>query len=226
MKEIKNNKAYGEDGLPAEVLKNDILSGLLTKLFNKCFISDVVPEVWKKGIIQPIPKSSTTDIRDPLNYRGVTITYIVYKMYCSILNRRLALWDANNSIIISDAHNGIWKGRSTVYQISTLTNIAETRKLQKQSIFAPFIDFWKAYHCINRKLLFNKLNRRGLHDKMLNALMSLYKVVQCCVRVNELNTEWFPLDCGIKQVISRLVLRAGCGIWLYQFLIIAYLFTL
>ena len=27
-------------------------------------------------------------------------------------------------------------------------------------------------------------------------------------------------------VISLLVLRAGCGIWLYQFLIIAYLFTL
>ena len=27
-------------------------------------------------------------------------------------------------------------------------------------------------------------------------------------------------------VISLLVLRAGCGVWLYQFLIIAYLFTL
>ena len=27
-------------------------------------------------------------------------------------------------------------------------------------------------------------------------------------------------------IISLLVLRAGCGIWLYQFLIIAYLFTL
>ena len=26
-------------------------------------------------------------------------------------------------------------------------------------------------------------------------------------------------------VIARLVLRAGCGIWLYQFMIIAYLFT-
>ena len=30
----------------------------------------------------------------------------------------------------------------------------------------------------------------------------------------------------IYLVISLLVLRAGCGIWLYQFLIIAYLFTL
>ena len=36
------------------------------------------------------------------------------------------------------------------------------------------------------------------------------------------------VDCRqfMYLVISLLVLRAGCGIWLYQFLIIAYLFTL
>ena len=102
MKTMKNNKAYGEDGLPAEVLKNDILLGLLTKLFNKCFIFGVVSNVWKKNIIQLIPKSSTTYIRDTLNYRGITITSIVYQMHCSNLNRRLTLWDAHNSII-SDA---------------------------------------------------------------------------------------------------------------------------
>ena len=37
---------------------------------------------------------------------------------------------------------------------------------------------------------------------MLNALKSLYKDVQCCVRVNGLNTEWFPVDCGLKQGCS------------------------
>ena len=36
------------------------------------------------------------------------------------------------------------------------------------------------------------------------------------------------VNCGqfMYLVISLLVLRAGCGIWLYQFLIIAHLFTL
>ena len=39
---------------------------------------------------------------------------------------------------------------------------------------------------------------------------------------------WVPfVNCSqfMYLVISLLVLRAGCGIWLYQFLIIAYLFT-
>ena len=34
---------------------------------------------------------------------------------------------------------------------------------------------------------------------MLNALKSLYKDVQCCVRVNGLNTEFFPVECGSIQ---------------------------
>ena len=40
---------------------------------------------------------------------------------------------------------------------------------------------------------------------------------------------WVPfVNCCqfMYLIISLLVLRAGCGIWLYQFLIIAYLFTL
>ena len=43
----------------------------------------------------------------------------------------------------------------------------------------------------------------------------------CLPRVPFVNYRQF-----MYLVISLLVLRAGCGIWLYQFLIIAYLFTL
>ena len=74
----------------------------------------------------------------------------------------------------------------------TNIHVVETRKLQKQSTFTAFIDFRKADDCINWKLLFDKLNRTGLEGKMLNALKSLYKDVQCCVSVNGLNTELFP----------------------------------
>ena len=53
------------------------------------------------------------------------------------------MWDETN-YIISDVHNGFRKGQSTIDQISTLTNIIETHKLQKQSTFAAFIDFMTA----------------------------------------------------------------------------------
>ena len=136
---MKNNKAYGEDGLPADVLKSDILLEILTKLFNKCFTSRLIPDIAKKGITQPIPKSFTNDIRDSLNYLGLAITSIVYKMYCNIFNKRLTLWNDANSIIADEQH-GFRKGRSTIDHLSTLTDIVETQKLQKQPTFDVFVD--------------------------------------------------------------------------------------
>ena len=43
MKSMKNNKAYGVDELPAEVVKNTNFIQLLTRLFNKCFESGITP---------------------------------------------------------------------------------------------------------------------------------------------------------------------------------------
>lgn len=83
--------------------------------------------------------------------------------------------------------------------LSTLTNIIETRKLKGKSTFTAFIDFKKAYDSINRTLLFTKLNKMGLCGNMFQALLSIYKDVRCCVRLNGLITEWFSVDCGLKQ---------------------------
>ena len=65
MRSMKNNKAYGVDELPAEIIKNNNVIHLLKVLFNKCFESGITPEIWKMGITQLIPKSSTMDSKDP-----------------------------------------------------------------------------------------------------------------------------------------------------------------
>ena len=79
-----------------------------------------VPDIWSQGIIYPIPKSSTTDKREPLNYRGITLASVIYKIHCSVLNNRLNIW-AEDSNILHDAQNGFRKGRSTIDHITTLT---------------------------------------------------------------------------------------------------------
>ena len=115
-------------------------------------------------------------------------------MYCYILNKRLTAWDDRNGVI-SDTQNGFRKplGRSTLDHISTLTSIIETRKVQGKSTFAAFIDFKKVYDSINRIcLLFIKLNDIGRGGNMFNTLLCVD--VKCCVRLNGIETEWFPVD--------------------------------
>lgn len=118
----KCNNACGIDGIPTEVFKNDTAVSFLHILFNTCFTTGNIPSDWGRGIINPIPKSSTTDPRDPLSYRGITLAPSMYKLYCFILNKRLSSWSEGNNKI-EDEQNGFRKNRSTVEQISSLTSI-------------------------------------------------------------------------------------------------------
>ena len=202
----KNGKSPGFDEIPVELYKNETSLFALTRIFNICFNCGKVPEMWSKGVITPIPKNSTSDPRDPMMYRGITLAPVSYKLYCGILNARLTE-KLDNINFIHDEQNGFRKGRSTIDHLSTLTNIIETRKLRKLSTFVSFIDFKKAYDWINRDLLFCKLKSIGISSKMLQAIFSLYNNVQSCVRINGNLTDWFDVKCGLKQgcVLSPLL---------------------
>jgi hypothetical protein len=87
----KNRKSPGVDDIQVELYKNPSALNALTCIFNICYNSGKVPAMWSKGIITPIPKSSTSDPRDPLSYRGITLAPTSYKIYCGVLNSRLTV---------------------------------------------------------------------------------------------------------------------------------------
>ena len=82
----------GIDEIPAEVLKNESAMNILYRLFSICFRTGIIPDNWNYSIITPIPKSSTRNIRDLQNYRGISLALERYKIYCCILNMRLETW--------------------------------------------------------------------------------------------------------------------------------------
>ena len=223
-------KAIGDDGIPMEVLDNNQCIYVLVTLFNTCFSSGTIPEIWSRGIINPIIKDTKKDHRDPFNYRGITITSATYKLYCSILNNRLYNWFEVNGGLC-DEQAGFRSGRCTGDHLSSLTTIVETRIKKRQDTFAAFIDFSKAYDRINRTLLWHKLSLMGVSNKMLTALKSLYENVKCTVRINGRQSDWFSVGTGLKQgcILSPLLFNGNindlvkklneldCGINLYYF---------
>ena len=194
----RRGKSCGIDQIPCEVLKNDATIVFLHVLFNICFNRNIVPTVWGKCVIKPIPMSSTSDPRDPLSYRGIALASSVYKLYCSVINERLTKW-AESKNIITDEQNGFRKKRSTTDHISSLTSIIDTRKKLKMSTFCAFIDFRKAYDTINREKLWRRLSDIGVGGKLFRSVQALYSSVTSCVRVNSLHTDWFDVKCGLRQ---------------------------
>ena len=83
----KVNKSVGLDNLPNEILKNESTIEVLTVLFQKVFELGLIPSLWKFGILKPIPKSSLTDPRVPLQYRGISLLSTVYKLFSGIVNK-------------------------------------------------------------------------------------------------------------------------------------------
>lgn len=154
------NKAAGADELPMEVFKNKAASAFLHILFQHCFTSGKVPNRWQKGIIHPIPQKSTSDPRDPLAYRGITLAPAVYKLYCNVLNNRLVKWAERNDHL-TDNQNGFRKKHSCLDHLGILSLIIDTRRKLKQSTYALFVDFSKAFDRIDRDLLWTKLVSKG-----------------------------------------------------------------
>ena len=194
----KNGKAVGPDGLPAEVIKNQVCCTFFQSLFSACLKNLYIPTVWRHGIITPIPKNKTSDPRIPLNYRGISLLSVPYKAFCSILNQYILEW-AEYAGILCEEQNGFRAGRSCLEHIFSLTSIIECRKKMHKPTFACFVDFSKAYDNVKHGLLWKKLQDMKFPDKMLRMLKCIYKENTNCVRVNESFTKPFRISTGLRQ---------------------------
>ena len=80
---LKNGKAAGPDGIPAEALEADIdtATDILHNLFAKICDEEKVPADWREGLVLKLPKKG--DLRDCSNYRGIMLLSVPGK----VLNR-------------------------------------------------------------------------------------------------------------------------------------------
>ncbi len=85
----KIKKSPGPDGIINEMLKSGqfYLVPILNKLFNQILNSGYFPTLWKKSLITNIYKEGS--ISEPNNYRGITLSSCLGKLFSLIMNFRL-----------------------------------------------------------------------------------------------------------------------------------------
>ena len=195
---LKQNKATGLDNIPNEVLKNHDVMQMLYNLFRKCFEFGIIPSVWLKAIITPIPKSSSKDPYIPLNYRGISLLSCVCKVFSGIINRRVMNYCELADLLV-DEQNGFRKNRSCIDHVFTLSSIIRNRISQNQGTFACFIDMQKAFDWVDRDLLFYKLLEYNIDGKLYNCIKALYNHPLSTVKLNSYMTDWFTTESGVRQ---------------------------
>ena len=115
----KQGKAPRVDGLISDIYRNEASVTLLTELFNKCMSDNVIPNVWRLGIISPIPKSSSSDQGVPLNYRGISLLPVTAKLFTALISKCLSKYLEDNQLL-ADEQNGFRPNRSALDHIFSL----------------------------------------------------------------------------------------------------------
>ena len=90
IKKLKNNKAFGEDLVLNEYIKNTefYYSDTYETLFNVVFNSGIIPEGWLIGNIKPIYKNKGDKMNPLKNFRPITILSCLSKLFAASPQRK------------------------------------------------------------------------------------------------------------------------------------------
>ena len=86
----------------------------------------------------------------------------------------------------------------TVNSIFNLKMLIKPQK-HRNLHFSCFIDFRKAFDCIPRQKLFDKLGKKGVRGRFLDVLISMYSNDKSAVKIDNKLTQSFTCHAGVKQ---------------------------
>ena len=100
---------------------------------------------------------------------------------------------------LSDVQTGFRKGRGTRDQIANICWIIEkSREVQKNICFC-FIDYTKAFDCVDHNKLWKILKEVGTPDYLTCLLRNLYAGQEATVRIRHGTKDWFQIGKGVRQ---------------------------
>ena len=100
---------------------------------------------------------------------------------------------------LRDVQAGFCRGRGTRGQIANLRWIMEkTREYQKDA-FVCFIDYSKAFDCVDHDKLWKCLKRMGIPEHLQELIRWLYENQEGTVRTAFSKTNWFGIAKGVRQ---------------------------
>ena len=127
------------------------------------------PQDWKRSVLISIPKKGNA--KECSNYHTVSLISHASKVMLKILQARLQQYVKHE---LPDVQAGFRKGRGTRDQIANnCRTMKKAREFQK-NIYFCFIDYAKAFDCVDHNKLWKILKEMGIPDHLTCLLRNLY----------------------------------------------------
>ena len=99
---------------------------------------------------------------------------------------------------LPDVQGGVTKGREPRDQIANICWIIEKERVPKKIYFC-FIDYVKAFDCVDHNKLWKTLKKMGIPDHLTYLLKNLYAGQEAAVRTGHETTDWFQIGKWVCQ---------------------------
>ena len=100
---------------------------------------------------------------------------------------------------LSDVQAGFRKGRGTRDQTVNIYWIIEKAREFQKNIYFCFIDYAKAFDCVDHNKLWKILQEMGIPDHLICLLRNLYADQEATVRTGHGTTDWLLIGKGVHQ---------------------------
>ena len=152
------------------------------------------PQDWKSSVFIPIPKKGNA--KECLNFPTIILISHASEVMLKIPQARLQHYMNHE---LPDVQAGFRKGRGTRYQIVSICGIIEKERELQKNIYFCFIDYAKAFNCVDHNKLWKILKDVEIPDHLTCLLRNLYKGREATVRTGHGTTDCFQIGKGVSQ---------------------------
>ena len=208
---ITMNKASGGNRIPVElfqILKDDAVK-VLHSICQKIWKTQQWPQDWKSSVFIPIPKKGNA--KECSNYHTIGLISHASKVMLKILQARLQQYMNQE---LPDVQTGFRKGTGTRDKIANIPWIIEKAREFQKNIYFCFIDYVKAFDCMDHNKLWKILEETGIPDHPTCFLRNLYAGQEAAVRTGHGTTGWFKIGKGELQgyILSPCLFNLKCRV--------------
>ena len=188
------HKASGCDGIPVELfktLKDDAIK-VLHSICQQIWKTPQWPQDWNRSILIPIPKKGST--KECAYHQTIALISHASKVLLKILHARLQNHAYQE---LTDVRAGFRKRRGTGDQITNIRWIIEKARDFQKNTYLCFINYAKAFDCVDHNRLWKALKEMGIPDQLTCLLRNPYVGQEATVGTLCGTADWFKIEKGV-----------------------------
>ena len=167
---------------------------VLHSIYQQIWKTQQGPQDSKRSVFIPIRKKGNAN--ECSNYHTIALISHASKVMFKILQARLQQYTNHE---LPDVQAEFRKGRGTRDQIANIRWIIEKAREFQKNIYFCFIDYAKAFDCVDHKKLWKILREMGILGHLTCLLRNLYAGQEATVRIGHGTTDWFQIRKGVCQ---------------------------